>query len=72
MGLMQRLRRLDQKAGLIPPDGRAQSRRDYLDWLARRRLQAHVPPEVYAELVELHDRVARLEAEVASLRRRRV
>ncbi len=65
LGLVQLLQRLDQRAGVAPPPG--QSRRDFLDWLAQRRLQAYVPREVYAELVELHDKVARLEAQVAAM-----
>lgn len=69
MGLMQRLQRLDQRAGVAPVAG--QSRRDFLEWLARRRLQAYVPVEVYAELVELHDKVARLEATVEALQKQR-
>ena len=64
MGLMQRLRRLDERAGLV---GRAGlSRRDYFAKLANSRIATAGPvsAEVYAELVDLHDKVARLERAV--------
>lgn len=69
MGMMQRLRRLDERVGFL---GRAGlSRRDYLAKLANSRIATAgpVPAEVYAELVDLHDKVARLERVVDQLQR---
>ena len=57
------LRRLDERAGALPPAGA--DRRAHLAWLGGARWRSgYVPQEVYRELVELHDRVERLEAEV--------
>jgi len=69
--ILRRLSRLDDKVGIRgsrPKPG--QSRRDYLAGIARSRFTGYVPNSVYLELVELHDRVAALEATVAELRSR--
>lgn len=65
MGIRRRLQRLDELAGAAPPQGT--DRRGRLHWLATSRLTAYVPRDVYCELVELHDRVARLEAALQRL-----
>ena len=72
MGVMQRLRRFDDRVGQRFGGLRksTESRRDYLDRLGRTSFTGYVPREVYAELIELHDRVARLEATVARLENR--
>ncbi len=66
------LDRLDSRFGIgglghAPGDTRI----SYLRRLSTRRAQNWMPPEVLAEVVSLHERVAALEAEVASLRRER-
>ena len=69
MDIFARLSRLDDKIGIRasrPKPG--QSRRDYLAGIGRSRLTGYVPNSVYLELVELHDRVAALEATVAELK----
>ena len=58
MGIFERLRALDRRMGIGRRDG--ESRRDFFERCARR--SAYVPSELYWELVELHDRVAALEA----------
>jgi hypothetical protein len=68
VGILNRLSRLDDKLGMQGIGPRAgESRRDFLERLARSRMMAYVPRSVYVELVELHDRVAALEATVAQL-----
>jgi hypothetical protein len=63
MGIADRLDRLDRRFRLGDNRQRpGESRRDYLARLASRTVVAYVPLEVYEELVELHDRVERLEA----------
>jgi hypothetical protein len=67
MGIVDRLYRLDRRAGLGGKRRRQdEERRDYLARLATRTVVAYVPIEVYEELVDLHDRVARLEAALGS------
>lgn len=65
MGIMQSLRRADQRVARTRRDD--ESQRDYLARLGDRRVEIYVPREVYAELVDLHDKVAALEATVARL-----
>jgi len=65
MGILRRLKRLDERVGLLPPEGADRIGR--LQWLSTSRLTGAVPHDVYRELVELHDRVARLEAAVQRL-----
>jgi hypothetical protein len=67
--ILARLSRLDDRIGIRgarPKPG--QSRRDFLASIARSRLTGYVPNSVYLELVELHDRVAALEATVDQLK----
>ena len=64
---MQRLRSLDQRVGGVRRDN--EPRRDYLARLHNGRVAVYVPREVYGELVELHDKVAKLEATVAQLQK---
>ena len=72
MSIFQRLSRLDDRVGLPSARPRpGESRRDYLASIARSRwLGGYVPNQVYLELVELHDKVASLEARVELLGRR--
>lgn len=65
MGIMQSLRRVDQRVTGTRRDD--ESQRDYLARLGDKRVEIYVPREVYAELVDLHDKVAALEATVARL-----
>jgi hypothetical protein len=69
MGIMQSLRRVDQRVARTRRDD--ESQRDYLARLGDRRVEIYVPREVYAELVDLHDKVAALEATVARLQEER-
>jgi hypothetical protein len=69
MGIMQSLRRVDQRVARTRRDD--ESQRDYLARLGERRVEIYVPREVYAELVDLHDKVAALEASVARLQAER-
>jgi hypothetical protein len=69
MGIMQSLRRVDQRVARTRRDD--ESQRDYLARLGERRVEVYVPREVYAELVDLHDKVAALEASVARLQAER-
>lgn len=69
MGIMQSLRRVDQRVARTRRDH--ESQRDYLARLGDRRVEIYVPREVYAELVDLHDKVAALEATVARLQAER-
>lgn len=69
MGIMQSLRRVDQRVARTRRDD--ESQRDYLARLGDRRVEFYVPREVYAELVQLHDKVATLEATVARLQTER-
>lgn len=71
MGIMQSLRQVDQR--VIRARGRRgdESQRDYLARLSAHGIEAFVQREVYAELVELHDKVATLEATVARLQAER-
>ena len=67
MGVLDRLDRLDLKMGfqrMRPRPG--EIRRDFFDRVGNARFQAYVPRSVYLELVELHDRVAALEARLDS------
>ncbi len=69
MSIFQRLSRLDDRVGLLCSRPRpGESRRDYLASIAR-SLGGSVPNQVYLELVELHDKVASLEARVELLER---
>lgn len=71
VGILDRLNRLDDKVGSRAAGPRpGETRRDYLSSFAHLRW-GYVPRSVYLELVELHDRVAALEAEVAELRAER-
>lgn len=69
MGIMQSLRRFDQRVARTRRDD--ESRRDYLVRLGDRRVEIYVPREVYAELVDLHDKVAAMETTVAHLQAER-
>lgn len=69
MGIMQSLRHVDQRVTRTRRGD--ESQRDYLARLGANRIEAFVPREVYAELVQLHDRVATLEATVARLQAER-
>jgi hypothetical protein len=69
MGIMQSLRRVDQRVARTRRDD--ESQRDYLARLGDRRVEIYVPREVYAELVQLHDKMATLEATVARLQAER-
>lgn len=72
MGILGRLARLDEKSGVKGPGpAPGQSRRDYLADIAGSRLSSFVPKSVYLELVELHDRVAALEAALEQLKLQR-
>lgn len=69
MGIMQSLRRVDQRVTGTRRDD--ESQRDYLARLGDKRTVVYVPREVYAELVQLHDKMATLEATVARLQAER-
>lgn len=64
MPIRDRIAKLDRRAGWAPRQD--ETRRDFLLRFGKRR--GYVPAEVYLELVELHDRVERLEARSAELR----
>ena len=66
MGLMSGLRKLDDKV-VARRDGL--SRRDYLAKLSQSQFKSgYVHKEVFEELVELHDKVAALQVEIALAR----
>jgi hypothetical protein len=70
MGLMDRVRRLDERAAARFGPRNGESRRDYIERRGRNPLMRYENPHVYREIVELHDRVAELEAQVAALQER--
>ncbi len=67
MGFINRLNKLDDKLGMGAGIRKGESRRDYLGRLARRRFLGYADPNVYRELVDLHDKVASLEDRVAKI-----
>ena len=69
MGIMQSLRRVDQRVTGTRRD--EESQRDYLARLGDKRTVVYVPREVYDELVQLHDKMAALEATVGRLQAER-
>lgn len=66
MGMMNRLRRLDDRVVRSGPR-EGESRRDYLARLGSHGLLMYENPYVYREVVELHDRVQALEARLAAV-----
>jgi hypothetical protein len=69
MGLFKALHRLDQRAGYGPKPG--ESRRDHVARMAAHwtmKLDTYGRRAIYAEMVELYDRLEALEQEVADLR----
>lgn len=71
MGILDRLKNLDAAVGAGPRAG--EYRHEYLARMARSRWRTgYVPRALYAEVTDLHDRVAALEARVAALEARDV
>jgi hypothetical protein len=64
MGIMARLRRLDERVGALRE---GESRRDYIARRASGPWLRYENPHVYREVVELHDRVTALEAKLAAI-----
>ena len=62
MRLSDRLNKLDDRVGFGAGVRAGETRRDYLGRVARARFVGFADPNVYRELVALHDKVASLEA----------
>lgn len=65
MGLFDRLSKLDDRTGLGAGIRTGETRRDYSGRIARQRFVGYADPNVYRELVDLHDEVADLESQLA-------